>query len=351
MTTTPTAPPALGAQSTGRLAGNREFTFFRPARRRPSDYESFTLGQHISPSNWLFVGWPTCYDDGTPPFRTESTALRSSEWEAFRDPTETWQRVYVAAQNVQEQALATTSRSLVQCGALATMNTAWRDTVLAVHLASYPFVNYGLFRALSYAVREALTSALTYALAFQAQDNLRHLQDIVHATFDIAAAVPGWSDRGAGETWLGAPEWQPARAAVEGILASQDWGEIAIAVNLVFEPLFGRLVRREFLLANAARNGDPLTVGLMATASIDSERQLAWTRELVRVLLADEAHGDANRRVITGWIADRLPGVLAAVDAFAPAFGTPGIATGEPFEAAAGRVKEQQSSMCAALSL
>jgi methane monooxygenase component A beta chain/propane monooxygenase small subunit len=351
MTTTPTVPRSGQAQDTERLSGNREFVFFTPRGRRPTDYESFTLGQHVAPENFLFVGWPVRFDDGTPPFRTESTALRSSDWDVFRDPTQTWQREYVAAQDVQERALATTSRALVHSGVLGGMNPAWRDRVLPTQLATYPFVNYGLFRALSYAVREALTSAVTYALAFEAQDNLRSLQDIVHATFDLAEAIPGWSDGGARAAWMGAPEWQGAREAVEGILASEDWGEILVAINLVFEPLFGRLVKRDFLLANAARNGDPLTAALMLTGGIDTERQLAWSQELVRVLLADPEHASGNRAAISGWIERWTPRVLAAVDGYAPVFSTPGITTGEPFAAAAGRAREHQRALCAALSL
>jgi hypothetical protein len=351
MTTTPTVPRSERARNTERLSGNREFVFFTPRGRRPTDYESFTLGQHVAPENFLFVGWPVRFDDGTPPFRTESTILRSSDWGVFRDPTQTWQREYVAAQDVQERALAATSRALVHAGVLAGMNPSWRDHVLPTQLATYPFVNYGLFRAISYTVREALTSAVTYALAFEAQDNLRHLQDIVHATFDLAEAVPGWSDEGAREAWMSAPEWQAAREVVEGILASEDWGEILIVINLVFEPLFGRLVKRDFLLANAARNGDPLTAALMVTAGIDTERQLAWTQELVRVLLSDEAHGSSNRAAISGWIQRWIPKVLAAVDGYAPVFSTPGIATGEAFDLVAGRAIEHQRALCAALSL
>ena len=44
-------------------------------KRKPTDYESFTLGQHLSPTTFLQVDWPVRFDDGTEPFRHESTAL------------------------------------------------------------------------------------------------------------------------------------------------------------------------------------------------------------------------------------------------------------------------------------
>ncbi|HEY2705166.1 MAG TPA: methane monooxygenase, partial [Candidatus Dormibacteraeota bacterium] len=315
--TTTAALPHLGA--TGhevqgdRLGGNRHFTFFRPQRRKPTDYESFTLGQHLSPTNFLQVGWPVRFDDGTEPFRQGSTALRCGDWGAFRDPAQTWQRGYTDTQNTQEQALAATSRALVCSGVLSGINPVWRDRVLAGDLAVYPFVSYAQFLAMSYAVREALTSAVTFALAFEAQDNLRHLQDVVHATFDLAEAFPGWSDEGARAAWMTAPEWQPARQALEGMLALEDWGEILVAINLVFEPLVGTLVKRELLARNAPCNGDPLTTGLMATMATDVERHQGWTQQLVRTLLADAEHGAHNRTVIAGWLERWTPAASRAV--------------------------------------
>jgi methane monooxygenase component A beta chain/propane monooxygenase small subunit len=212
-------------------------------------------------------------------------------------------------------------------------------------------VSYAQFLAMSYAVREALTSAVTFALAFEAQDNLRHLQDVVHATFDLAEAFPGWSDEGARAAWMTAPEWQPARQALEGMLALEDWGEILVAINLVFEPLVGTLVKRELLARNAPCNGDPLTTGLMATMATDVERHQGWTQQLVRTLLADAEHGAHNRTVIAGWLERWTPAASRAVDAFAPVFAIPGLVIAEPFEACAQRVRFDHVSLCAGLAL
>ena len=353
---TTTAPlPHTGvtarAEEGERYSGNRHFTFFQPRRRKPTDYESFTLAQHLSPENFIEVDWPVRFDDGTEPFRRESTALRCSDWEAFRDPTQTHQREYVDTHNAQERALAATSRALVGSGVLHGINPTWRDQVLSHHLAAYPFVAYAQFLALSFAVREALTSAVTFALAFEAQDNLRHLQDIVHATFDLREAFPEWTDDGAREAWMTAPEWQPARKALEGVLALEDWGEILVTLNLVVEPLLGRLVKRELLACNSVRNGDPLTAALTATMESDTERHLRWTQELVRTLVADPEHGPHNRTVLATWLGRWTPVVSHAVEAFAPVFTIPGVVIAEPFSACSLRVREEHRSLCAGLAL
>jgi methane monooxygenase component A beta chain/propane monooxygenase small subunit len=351
-TTAPLPHPVATGHTEGEgFGGNRHFTFFRPKKRKPTDYESFTLGQHLSPATFIQVDWPVRFDDGTEPFREESTALRCGDWEAFRDPAQTWQRDYVDSHNSQERALAVTSHALVSSGVLAGINPVWRDRVLAEHLAAYPFVSYAQFLALSYAVREALTSALTFALAFEAQDNLRHLQDVVHATFDLKEAFPDWTDDGARGAWMTAPEWQPARQTIEAILALEDWGEILVALNLVVEPLLGRLVKRELLARNAARNGDPLTTVITATMVGDCEHHLRWTEELIRTLLADPDHGSHNRTVITGWLEKWTPLASGAVDAFAPVFAIPGLVIAETFDSCSHRLRAEHRSLCAGLTL
>ena len=69
-----------------------------------------------------------------------------------------------------------------------------------------------------------------------------------------------------------------------------------VAANLCFEPVVGTLIRRELGIRAAAANGDTVTPVLARAASQEWEWARAWTTELVRFLLADEAHGAANRR-------------------------------------------------------
>ena len=63
--------------------------------------------------------------------------------------------------------------------------------MLSRYYAAWPFVEYGLFLALCYAVREALGDTIAFSIAFQAGDLMRHLQDIVHLMFDLAEAREG----------------------------------------------------------------------------------------------------------------------------------------------------------------
>ncbi len=99
------------------------------------------------------------------------------------------------------------------------------------------------------------------------------------------------------------PVLVPARENVERIVSCRDWFEIVVAVNLVFEPIVGRLMKTE--LPGAQRScgiEDAVTPLALASANADTERHRAATAELVRLsVLADPSHGDGNRVVLAGW--------------------------------------------------
>ena len=82
-------------ESRSRAIGHREFTWFTPAAKHPTDFANLTVGQYSSPAEWLRVGWPVRFDDGRDPFTEDSTKVRSSRWRDWRDPFQVWQRPYV----------------------------------------------------------------------------------------------------------------------------------------------------------------------------------------------------------------------------------------------------------------
>ena len=195
----------------------------------------------------------------------------------------------------------------------------WLDPMLSRYYAAWPFVEYGLFLALCYAVREALGDTIAFSIAFQAGDRMRHLQDIVHLMFDLAEAREGFTDGGARDAWpMTDPVLVPARENIERIVSCRDWFETVVAVNLVFEPIVGRLMKTELLARNAPRHGDAVTPLVLASANADIERHRAATAELVRLVLADPSHGDGNRVVLASWLDTWTAESIRAAEALAP---------------------------------
>jgi methane monooxygenase component A beta chain/propane monooxygenase small subunit len=301
------------------LSSRRNFTWYTPAERFPTEYEDLTVHQQSSPLHYAFQGWPIRFDDGRAPLTESSTRVRSSDWYAYRDPSQTIQRQYVENADAVERALAQATAGARAAGLLREIDPRWIEC-LEQHVMTYPFVDQGLFLAFCYAEREALSDTATLSIVFSAAERLRHLQDLVHYASALAEELPAFSDQYAMEMWKNTPVWQGARCAVEHLVACRDWMEIVVAANLCFEPIFARLVEIEYFSRFASAHGDTVTPAIMATWAAEAMRTERWTGALVEHLLDDARHGTQNREIIRDWIRTWDAHALRAIEAFAPVF-------------------------------
>lgn len=310
-------------RTTEEFSGDRSFTWFTPARRKPSEYESYTIGQQSDPGQWLHTDWPVRFDDGRPPWSDDSSAVRTTTWRDYRDPAAMWQRPFVSHTNQDQQALARILPVLTRPGSAG--GADWRDTVLGRTYAAWPFVEYGLFLALAYGVRQAMSDTVQFTVVFQAADRMRLLQDIVFHLDHLAEADESFSDAGAREAWMSDPALVPIRELVEHLVACEDWVESLVVSTLVFEPLLGRLAKTELFSHRAALAGDGATPAVLAGAIRDTDRHITGVAALVRLVCADPTSGADNAKVIDGWISDWGPRCEAAAAAFLGAFSAAGI--------------------------
>lgn len=331
------------------LSSRRNFAWYTPAERFPTEYEDLTVHLQSSPIHYAFQGWPVRFEDGRDPVNEGSTRVRSSDWYAYRDPSQTIQRQYVENANAVERALEQTTAGARAAGLLRAIEPRWIEC-LEQHLMTYPFVENGLFLALCHAQREALSDTVTLSIVFSAADHLRHLQDLVHHAHALAGELPAFSDAIAGEMWKSAPAWQGARAAVEHIVACRDWVEVIVAAHMCFGPLFARLVEIEYFSRFASAHGDTVTPAIMATWTAEAMRTERWTGALLEHLVEDARHGAENRQIIRDWIRAWDQHALRAMAAFAPVFER---ATVQPvrFEDACARVLARRSALLDDLGL
>jgi alkene monooxygenase beta subunit len=332
------------------LPGNRRFTWYSPAGRAPTEYEDLTVHQQSSPLHYAFQGWPIRFDDGRDPYDDRTTAIRSSDWYAFRDPNRTIQRTYVSSANESEKGMDRAIEGARSAGLLESADPRWVREVLAAHFLTYPFIDYGLFLALCYAEREALSDTVTFSIVFTAADKLRSLQDTVFYSFALADALPSFVEADVHQIWKTDPVWQGARRAVEQIVASDDWMEIVVAINLCFDRLFGRLARVGFFSRFAAANGDVVTPILIASSESDAARALRWTKALVTHVLSDALHGEHNRDVIRGWVRRWSGAAVESAEAFQSLFGIPPVRP-STFDDALTRVRLEQAAVLDDLGL
>ena len=287
-----------------REVSEREFSWFAPAGRSATLYEDVTIDTQPSIHRHLARGWPVSFEDGRGTWNDASTALRSTDWFAFRDPGQQWERTFYQAGAATEQQLESALRSAAEQGLIEDFTPEWVRS-LRTSLQVPAFVEHGLWFALATAARDCLSDSVTTCVCLQAAHKQRSAQAIILYAMDLEPHLGGELPIAAArEAFLRDERWQPTRRYLERLAATADWGEVVIASNLCFEPTVGTLLRRELGTRAAAANGDTVTPVLARTATQEWEWARSWTVALVQFLVADEVHADHNRAVIDGWVGD-----------------------------------------------
>jgi|ERR1700722_14845463 Methane/Phenol/Toluene Hydroxylase len=104
-------------------------------------------------------------------------------------------------------------------------------------------------------------------------------------------------------------------------MATDDWAEIAFAVNLVVDPITTEVGVSRLVRHHGPAHGDPTTPMIILTTERDRRRNQAWTEELVRMTTAPDLPAlENNLLVIRNWIERWTPMATAAAKAFAPVY-------------------------------
>jgi toluene monooxygenase system protein E len=293
--------------------GLKTWSALMGSRKRPSEYEVVSYKLHYRTRNahaayeqspeLAMNQWYRTHVTGSP--------LQHPDWDSFRDPDEVTYRAYCAMQDGQEQYVDELLNEHDARGHDANLPAAWVETLAAAYTPGR-YMLAALQMSLAYLVQTAPASTITNCAAFQEADQLRWLSRLAYRTRELANAHPGL---GFGEAerrvWETAPQWQGFRELLEKTLATFDWGEGFVAVNLVA----ARAVDAAFVtgLGHAARDqGDTLAAMLLDNQAKDSQRARRWTAALVKQALEVEA----NREVIQGWLDKWTPLADRAIETY-----------------------------------
>jgi propane monooxygenase small subunit len=119
------------------------------------------------------------------------------------------------------------------------------------------------------------------------------------------------------------PTWQGVRHAVEAIMGATDYLEQYFAINVVFEPLVGELVRSGFFIPVGSANKDSMTPSVISAAEADYERNLANTVDLVYLLANDAKYASENRALFQRWLSKHAELGDKAANALQPLWSRP----------------------------
>lgn len=310
-------PPVKNLTAEPKRAGDdaeRRFSYFTPRKRKPSLYEEVTVDTQPSVHRHLDRGWLVSFEDGRGTWSDDSTLLRSEDWFEFRDPAGLWERPYYQAGARSEAQIEGAVKGAARERMFEDFDPAW-VAFLRANLQVPAFVEHGLWLAVASTGRDCLSDTLTRAVVFQAAHKQRTAQSIVLYAMDLEPHFGDFETAAAKERWLEHPPWQPTRALVERLHATQDWAEVLFATNLCFEPLVGVMIRRELGIRAATLNRDTVTPVVARVAQSEWDWVAGWTSALSHFVLEDPTHGDRNREVIAAWLADWLPACVAAAEA------------------------------------
>lgn len=349
MSTQETTPPEGSAAPrpathARRSSEYRTFDWYTPQKRRASLYEDVTLDTQPSTERHWSEPYPAYFPDGRGLWYAESTALRSTDWYGFRDPGQNWERTYYQAGAAAEKSIEAVMANAVDNGLFTHLPEDWVQ-VLRDELQILSFMDYGEWLPLAGAQRDCLSDTLAHTVGIDAGYKQRQYQAVVLYGMDLEAQFGDFSVAHCKDRWLNHEPYQPLRESIERLQAITDWLEQAVAINLCLEPIVGVALRRDLFMRGGAANGDLVTPQVVRPAQNEHALSRAWTAELVRYVLADEVHAQANREVLNGWLADWGGCATQALQALEPVFSS--VPNGLPFADIAERVSIEQSALLA----
>jgi propane 2-monooxygenase small subunit len=321
---------------------SRSFNYYTPKGRRATKYEDVTVDVQPDPDRYLSQNWVYGWPNGDLGYDARWTAIKSSNWHAFRDPNEEWERtIYInnahSVRQVQHSIDAAKSENVFE-----DWDKSWLP-ILAKHMSAWAHADHGLgMYVFMPAQRAAMSNMHNNAISVNCMHKLRTAQDIMLYNLELTDLFPGEFDGEAHiEVWLNDPSWQGVRENVERLMNATDWAETTFAANVVFEPLVGELLRSQLLMRFAPVHNDFLTPSVIGVSEREfNDRDLAYTRDMMKDFLEDETNGDANRETMQGWLVEWVPYSVAAARGLEPVWSEPEVRW-VSFEDSFGRAKNR----------
>lgn len=331
---------------------SRSYNYFTPKRRRASKYEDVTVDVQPDPEKYLTQGWILGWANGDIGYDPNWTQVKSSDWHRFRDPNEEWeQTVYINNSNSVRQVTHNIENAKSE-NLFQDWKESWLD-ILARHLTTWAHADQGLgMYVFMPAQRAAMSNMHNNAIAVNCMHKLRTAQDIMLYNLELSEQFPDTFDSTAHkDVWMEDPAWQGVRENVERIMNAKDWAETTFAANIVFEPLVGELFRSQFAMRFAPAHGDSLTASIIGVSEREfNDRDLAYTKDMMRDMLEDEVHGEDNKQLMQEWLERWVPYSLAAARGMEPIWSEPEV-TPIQFEQSFERVKSRFEDIISELGL
>lgn len=243
----------------------------------------------------------------------ESTALRCSDWDAFRSPDKLYYRTYISTQAKSERAVQTVFEFAQESGQMSQVGDD-HVALMKSLIGGLQYPEWGLCMVHQHATRFAMSSWIAGATEFMMFDELRHAQLYGRVALAYSESHEGF-DEGQSQ-WMEDDRFQPTRRLIEELLVILDWGKAMLIAGILVEPVLTSVVHA-LLTSGSLRAGDSLTPFVCQTIDVDKRRHRASVEAFLELVCQDATFGAENRDQISKWFADWLPRVEAAAMALA----------------------------------
>ena len=304
---------------------SRKYNYFTPKGRRSSRYEDVTLDVQPDPEKYLTQGWIIGWANGDLGYDANWTKVKSSDWHRFRDPNEEWEKTYYVNNSNSIRQIQQNIENAKSENVFENWDKSWLD-IVARHVSTWSHADHGLgMYVFMPAQRAAMSNMHNNAIAVNCMHKLRTAQDLLLYNLELTELFPEDFDGAVHQkVWMEDPSWQGVRENVERIMNATDWAETTFASNIVFEPLVGELFRSQFVMRFAPLHGDYLTPSVIGVGEREfNDRDLSYTRDMMKDMLEDEAHGEENRELMQQWLSNWVPYSVAAAEGLEPIWSEP----------------------------
>lgn len=225
----------------------------------------------------------------------EKTAIKMEDWYKFLDPRQFHYASYVMARAKQQEVAEQNFVFIEKRNMLDVMPQNIKDLILNYVLPLRHY-EWGANMNNLQLVSEGYGAALASAFMFHAEDRLGNAQYITRIGLMISNNEPKVLDI-AKENWLNDTSWQPLRKAMEDTFVLEDWFELHIAQNVIFDafihPLYFNILEQE--LNKKGGTAQSMMTEFISSWSEECEK---WIDMTVKVAVSES---EKNKELITNW--------------------------------------------------
>lgn len=264
----------------------------KPIREKPftwdtkNEYEEVTLRMQT----YMHYHYRNIFDERDYDlYDPRYTRIKSSDWEAFRDPKRYWYTTYTRDRKNLAIEVENGFKNAQELGIIENLPSQWADALRDIY-TPLRHIEYGENVQMQHVIRYALGTPIEQCATFQAYDKTGRAQWITLWAMNMQEHHGNFLDHSK-EILLNEPAYQPLRSYAEELLVTNDWAEVILAENLTLDLLLGNLMYKHLTKEAGKFNDYHLSV-----LNLTINKQMKWQSDWAFALFKHFANDKPTSR-------------------------------------------------------